>query len=104
MNLCGPFLVDELDDRWHQFGRDHHHGLIGVIQGVFDFRDLLIFGHVVVVFRQLADFLFGPAFWKSLFFHRFPNPPSEIYCNEPSVGTVGRFIVNPAPAAVRSLS
>jgi hypothetical protein len=45
--------------------------LIVVIPGIFDFRDLLVFGHIVVVFRKLADSLFGSALWKSLFFHGF---------------------------------
>jgi hypothetical protein len=73
MTLRGPFLVDELDDLRHQLGGDHNHGLIVIIQGVFDFRDLLVLGHVVVVLRQLADLFFGPAFLEVAVFSSFSS-------------------------------
>src|SRR5450755_4431055 len=47
MISCGPFLVDELDDRGYQLGGDHHHCLIFLVQGGFDFRDRLFVGLVV---------------------------------------------------------
>src|SRR5262249_57070298 len=42
--LRGALLVDKLDDRRHQFGRNHHEGLILVAQGGFDFRHFFVVG------------------------------------------------------------
>ena len=69
MVLCGPFFVDELDDLRHQLGGDDHDGLVFLgLHGGLVFRNLFVFGLIVVVFGELADALFIPSDGVLLFF------------------------------------
>src|SRR5713226_2795882 len=68
MVLCGPFFVDELDDLRHQLGRDNHDGLVLGPHCGLVFRNLFVFGLIVVVFGELADSLFIPSEGVLLFF------------------------------------
>jgi hypothetical protein len=59
--LCGPLLVDELDDLRHQLGGNHHHGLIVIVEGGFDFGNRLIVALVVVILGEFANSGLVPA-------------------------------------------
>ncbi len=66
--LRRPLIDDELDDLRNQRGGHDHDGLSLGQESRLVFRDLLVFGLIVVVAGKLADSLFIPARGVRLFF------------------------------------
>ncbi len=71
--LCGPLLVDDLDDRRNEFPRHDDDGLALGQKSGFVLRELFVFGLVVVVLGKLANSRFIPA--RGIDFVSFGNLP-----------------------------
>jgi hypothetical protein len=72
--LRRPLFVDQLDDLWHQFRGNHHNRVPLGLHSGFVFRNLFVFGLIVVVLGKLPDPAFIPSCRVLLFFFACSSP------------------------------